>query len=66
MAKEENLNLLESMKEAIMKDPHLHDRVLAVIRQVRSTTGQSLDDYMKKKEDLENSVIEKRKRETQT
>lgn len=61
MAKDENLNLLESMKEAIVKDPHLHDRVLEIIRHIRSTTGQSMNEYIKNKEFAEKDPIGMRK-----
>lgn len=60
MSKDENHNVLESMKEAIIQDQHLYDRVMQIIRNVRSTTGQSLGDYMKGKEDDDKSVSEKR------
>ena len=42
MAKE-NHNLLESMKEAILKDPHLTDQILTIIRNARAVAGHDAD-----------------------
>ncbi|SMF59588.1 hypothetical protein [Pseudobacteriovorax antillogorgiicola] len=64
MTKEKNHNILESLKAAIIHDPHLLDRVLTIIRNTRSTTGQSLEDYMKQKEIQEKDIIEQRRRQS--
>ena len=64
MAKQENHNILESLKEAIVSDQHLFDRVVKIIRDTRTTTGQSLDDYMKKKETEEKDILEQRRRQS--
>lgn len=65
MSKKENHNILESIREAIVKDPHLHDRVLTVIREIRETTGQTMEQYIQKKEEQGKGVEGRRKKAKQ-
>lgn len=57
-------DLLESIKASLLKDQHLMDQVLKIIRESRSKSGQTLDDYMKQKEFEEKDLIEQRRRQS--
>ena len=60
MSQKEGYSELAIIKEIIQKDQYLFDRVIDKMRELRQTSGQNMEDFMKNKREAEKSQSAKR------
>lgn len=60
MSEKQTHRELNMIKEIIQKDQHLFDRVIDRIREIRQSSGQNMEEFMRSKRAAENSQKTKR------